>query len=81
MYGILAVDLATSDYLNFPLFGSHSPALTQMVGRLFTWDRFISAGVAANLIALLFVAFVAVRGSIHATLTGAVVRANVRIVR
>jgi hypothetical protein len=62
MYGILAIDLVTSDYLNFPLFGSHPPLITNLVASLFSSDRFISLGVTANAAVLLAIAIIAMRG-------------------
>ena len=63
MYGILAIDLATADYLNLPLFGSNPPAITRLVASLYAWDRFITVGAVANLLALLSLLITTVRRS------------------
>jgi hypothetical protein len=68
MYGILALDLAFSDFLHVPLFGPHGPlsSVSSLVAGLYSWDRMITFGVLANL-AVLFVLLVAMRRSLFAT--------------
>src|SRR5207248_2475129 len=55
MYGILAVNLLTADYLGNPLFG-HSAALfglSQSIEQFYVSDRVITVGVMANLFVLI----------------------------
>lgn len=63
MYGILAVDLANSDWLHVPLFGQHQSlsALSSFVAQVYTSDRTISVGVVINTMIFVALMFTAVR--------------------
>jgi hypothetical protein len=63
MYGILAVDLANSDWLQAPLFGQHQSlsALSSFVAQVYTSDRAISVGVVINTIIFFGLMFAALR--------------------
>lgn len=63
MYGILAIDLANSDFLHAPLFGQNAPlrSVTSFVAQLYTSDRTISVGAVTNTLIFVGLMLAAVR--------------------
>ena len=60
MFGDMGVVLSSQDY---PLLAPASNALTRFFVNLYAWDRFITAGVVANVCALLWLLYVTVRAA------------------
>jgi hypothetical protein len=58
MYGDMGAVISAADY---PLLAQTHNAITRFVVSLYAWDRFITVSIVANICAVVWLAFLAVR--------------------